>query len=96
MPVKRAPLNRERVLKSALARIDSLAAENTELGGKLGAVQQMVASLQGMVEQQKSDLRMISDTVTSTGVPNTVVVLMNVSTPSSLVSCNGTNTRSSA
>ena len=36
-----------------------------------------------------------SATVTSTDVPNTVVVLMNDNTPAGVASCNGMNTRAS-
>ena len=44
----------------------------------------------------KKHSRASSATVTSTGVPNTVVVLMNESTPALVSSSNGTNTRASA
>src|SRR5262249_607035 len=40
----------------------------------------------------KNDSIASSDTVTSTGVPNTVVVLKNDSLPPSVTSCNGTTT----
>src|SRR5262249_24219156 len=40
----------------------------------------------------KNDSIASSDSVTSTGVPNTVVVLKNDSVPASVTSCNGTTT----
>jgi hypothetical protein len=58
-------LQGEARLRTAMARVDSLSNENQAMKEQLGSFEQMIASLKGVVEQQKNDLLAISDSVTN-------------------------------